>query len=77
MNEYLEKSKHNFKVRYPKLYHCQELIYHLVKEFLIFVCFIIFFLIIIIAQKNLINWGFQIILGIFLIAYVAVGNDEP
>jgi len=39
--------------------------------------FIVCFAIIIFADKNLINWGFQFILGIFLIAYLGVGNYSP
>jgi uncharacterized membrane protein YdbT with pleckstrin-like domain len=32
---------------------------------------------IIFMEKNMINWGFQIILCVFLITYSAVRNDAP
>lgn len=67
----------NFKNRYPKVYHFWELLQHLIKEFLILLCFVIFFMMIIISTKSFINWGFQIIICIFIITYVGVGNNEP
>ena len=49
----------------------------MIKEFLILICFIIFFMMIIFSTKSVINWGFQIIICIFIITYVGVGNNEP
>lgn len=42
---------------------------------MILICFVIFFMMIILTQKSIINWGFQIIICIFMITYVAVGNN--
>ena len=36
--------------------------------------FVVFFVIIIFSDKNIINWGFQIIICFFIITYVGVGN---
>ena len=73
----MKKIKVTLKNRYPKISQVVDLILHLYKELLIFLAFVIYFTIIIFAQKNLINWGFQFILGIFLIAYLGVGNYAP
>ena len=54
-----------------------ETSYNLMKELLVFLCFIILFIMVIFAEKNLINWGFQIIIGVFLIVYMVVGNKSP
>ncbi len=55
---YQEKVSVNFKARYPRIAHFWELIQHLKKEFLILLTFIVFFVIIIFSDKNIINWGF-------------------
>lgn len=34
-------------------------------------------MIIIVTTKSIINWGFQIILCIFIISYIGVGNESP
>ena len=47
---------------------------HMKKEFLILLTFVVFFVIIIFSDKNIINWGFQIIICVFIITYVGVGN---
>jgi hypothetical protein len=44
------------------------------KEFLILITFTVFFVIIIFSDKNIINWGFQIIICIFIVAYVGYGH---
>ena len=75
--KYSESATTNFKKRYPRIYHVWELLHHLKKEFLILLTFIVFFMIIIFSSKSIINWGFQIIICIFIITYVGVGNDAP
>jgi hypothetical protein len=77
VQEHLTEAKTNFVARYPRFSHFSEVLYHLLKELLIFLCFIIFFIMIIVAEKNVINWGYQIIIAIFLLVYVAVGNKAP
>ena len=37
----------------------------------------VFFMIIILTTKSIINWGFQIILCIFIISYIGVSNESP
>jgi len=69
-----EEAQANFKERYPGLAHFFELLRHMKKEFLILLTFTVFFVIIIFSDKNIINWGFQIIICIFIIAYVGYGN---
>lgn len=74
---YLDEAKTNFTTRYPTLSHCGEVIYHLIKELLIFFCFIIFFIMVIVAEKNVLNWGYLIIIGVFQMVYVVVSNKAP
>lgn len=69
-----EKAHQTIQKRYPRLYHFAELMGHLNKELLVLFVFIIFFIMVIFAPKTIINWGFQIIICIFVIVYVAVGN---
>ena len=73
VKNYSEQVAVNFKARYPRIAHFWELMQHLKKEFLILLTFIVFFVIIIFSDKNIINWGFQIIICIFIITYVGVG----
>lgn len=47
---------------------------HIKKEFLILLTFIVFFVMIIFSAKNIINWGFQIIICLFIITWVGVKN---
>lgn len=44
---------------------------------MILLSFTIFFMLIILTTKSIINWGFQIILCIFIITYIGVGNATP
>lgn len=46
------------------------------KEFLVLFSFMIFFIIIIVTNKSIINWGFQIILCIFIITYIGVNKRD-
>jgi hypothetical protein len=50
--------KTNFKNKNPGSFRFGELFYNLTKSFLIFVVFIAFFFMIIMSEKNLINWGY-------------------
>ncbi|TNV88031.1 hypothetical protein FGO68_gene5171 [Halteria grandinella] len=75
VNRYQQNARDNFKKRYPRIFHIWEIFQHLKKEFLILVSFMIFFIIIIVTTKSIINWGFQIILCIFIITYIGVSND--
>jgi hypothetical protein len=61
-------------MRHTSIYHFWELLQHIKKEFLILLTFVIFFVIIIFSDKNIINWGFQIIICIFIITWVGVKN---
>ncbi len=71
------RARDSFKKRYPRLFHLWEIIQHLKKEFLILLSFTVFFMLIILTTKSIINWGFQIILCIFIITYIGVGNEAP
>lgn len=71
------KARDNFKNRYPRLFHIWEIIQHLKKEFLVLFSFVVFFMLIILTTKSIINWGFQIILCIFIITYIGVGSNSP
>jgi hypothetical protein len=64
-----------FQQRYPRIAHSWELLQHLKKEFLVLLTFAVFFLIIICSDKNIINWGFQIVICLFIITYV--GTVSP
>lgn len=74
--KYSNNARDNFKKRYPRFYHFWEIIQHLKKEFLILLSFMAFFMIIIVTTKSIINWGFQIILCIFIITYIGVSNES-
>jgi len=56
VEKYLNATKSNFKAKNPGFYHGLEITFFLIKELLIFICFIIFFIMVIVADKNLINW---------------------
>lgn len=74
IEKYTDEVSSNFKTRYPRMFHVWELLQHIKKEFLILLTFIVFFVIIIFSDKNIINWGFQIIICIFIITYVGVNH---
>ena len=71
-----ENATKNFKERYPKIENFWELLRHAKKEFLVLLTFVVFFVIIILSDKNIINWGFQIIICIFIITYVGTGVNK-
>lgn len=77
INRYSLRARESFKSRYPRLFHLWEIIQHLKKEFLMLISFTVFFMLIILTTKSIINWGFQIILCIFIITYIGVGNNNP
>jgi hypothetical protein len=77
IKKYSIRARDSFKSRYPRLFHLWEIIQHLKKEFLMLISFTVFFMLIILTTKSIINWGFQIILCIFIITYIGVGNNNP
>jgi hypothetical protein len=74
VDKFADEVSGNFKQRYPRIYHFWELLQHIKKECLILLTFIVFFVIIIFSDKNIINWGFQIIICIFIVTYVGVSH---
>ena len=74
VRKHQEEVTANFRTRYTRLYHLWELLQHIKKEFLILLTFIVFFVMIIFSAKNIINWGFQIIICLFIITWVGVKN---
>ena len=77
INKFSNRARDSFKSRYPRIFHLWEIIQHLKKEFLMLISFTVFFMLIILTTKSIINWGFQIILCIFIITYIGVGNNNP
>lgn len=76
VNRNADEATKNFKDRYPRIAHFWELLRHAKKEFLVLLTFVVFFVIIIFSDKNIINWGFQIIICIFIITYVGTGVNK-
>ena len=62
--------------KYPKSTHFVSLAWNLQKEIIIFLSFIIFFLVVIFTGKNMLFWGFFLIICLLLIAYLLVSNDN-
>lgn len=74
--EYRQRAADNFRRRFPRVHHLWEIFEHLKKEFLVLFSFVIFFMMIILTTKSVINWGFQIILCVFIITYIGVNNRD-
>lgn len=66
----------NFRKRYPRIYHMWEILLHVKQEFMVLFAFMLFFMIIIVTTKSIVNWGFQMILCLFIITYIGVRKQD-